>query len=234
MDKNKDLPPTRYVAILSDIIDKIQLNLKKYEQLHPVAFLLNEKKMEIFASDFSNEKQKNYFAELLKQSARKMNADAVCFVAESWTLPDKYRTKEDMDRILKQYGSISEFPERVEIVAIMLETREGKWTGMADIKPAKKGRKMAGLSWMKADMMEGRFSHLLPVKYATPQEVTAFISKARTKLVAAGFDPDAIMDKKSIIQIMDEMTRHAPVENLTDEMLDGFIQSLVDNKPEDM
>lgn len=234
MDKNKDLPPTKYVAILSDIIDQIQSNLKKHDQLVPLAYLLNQKEMAIFASQFDDEKQKNYFSELIKQHASKINADAICFVAESWTLPEKYRNKADMTRILKQYGSISEFPERVEIIAISLETREGKWTGMGDIKPAKKGRKMTGLKWMKVEMMEGRFSHLLPVKYPTPQEVAAFMSKARTKLVAAGFDPDAIMEKKSIIQIMEEMTRHAPIERLTDEMLDSFIQTLVDNKPADI
>jgi hypothetical protein len=232
MDNKKNHPPAKYVAVLSDIIDKVQQNLKNHDQLLPVAFLLNDKKMQIFGSTLDNETDKNYFAELLKQSASKMNADAICFVAESWTLPEKYRNREDTERILKQYGMISEFPEKIEIIAINLETREGTWTGMGDIRPAKKGRKMTGLTWMKSEIMEGRFTHLLPVKYPTPKQVKDFSSKAREKLLKFGFNPDAKIAKRSIIQIMEEMVRNTPVENLTDEMLDGFISDLVKNKPD--
>jgi len=234
MDKKNNHPPAKYVAILSDIIDKVQKNLKNYDQLLPVAFLLNTKKIEVLALPMGNEDEKNYFAEVLKQRASRFDAEAVCFIAESWTLPEKYRGTDDFERIIKQYGSISNFPEKIEIIAITFETRDGTWTGMGDIKPAKKGRKMTGLTWIKAEIMGGRFAHLLPVKYATPQQVNEYISKARIKLIAAGFDPDAIMETRSIIQIMEEMIRHAPIESLTDEMLDKFIQSLVENKPDDM
>lgn len=236
MENNVKQPPAKYVSFLSKIIEQAQQNLKNHSQLSPVAFLISHasKKTEILGSGFSNPDEKDFFAETVKQRASKMQADAICFLAESWTLPQKYQTPDMVQSILKKYGSVSNFPERKEIVMINLETDEGVWVGMSDLKPAKKGKKMVGIKWQKSPELHGRFANLLPIKYASPQQVEEFIAKARTKLIDAGLEPDAIMEERSIIQIMDSMVRHAPLKNLTDEMLDDFIQTLLDNKPEDM
>lgn len=236
MNNDQNRPPAKYVKFLSDIIEKAQQNLKNHTQLLPIAFLINHenKKTEIISSNFNDEHEKDYFAETVKQRASKIQADAICFLAESWTLPEKYHSKDMMDTIIKKYGTISNFPERKEIVMINLETNEGIWVGMSDLKLAKKGKKLVGFKWMKSPEIHGRFANLLPIKYANPQQIKEFIIKARNKLVKAGFDPDKIMDKNSIIQIIEKMIPNAPVNRLTDEMLDDFIQSLVDNKPDEL
>ena len=59
MDNKKDHPPVKYVAILSNIIDKVQKNLKNHDQLLPVAFLFNEKKMEVLASPMGDSEEKD-------------------------------------------------------------------------------------------------------------------------------------------------------------------------------
>jgi hypothetical protein len=236
MANNDNQPPAKYVSFLSKIIKLAQQNLKNDSQLLPVAFLISHasKKTEILGSDFSNPEEKDFFAETVKQRANKMQADAICFLAESWTIPEKYQKPDMVQSILKKYGSVSNFPERKEIVLINLETNEGVWVGMSDLKPAKKGKKMVGIKWMKSPELQGRFANLLPVKYPTPKQIEEFIAKARVKFKVAGFDPDAIMEKRSIIQILESMIQKAPLNRLTDEMLNGFVQSMVDNKPEDM
>jgi hypothetical protein len=236
MGNNTDYPPAKYTVFLNKIIEQAQQNLKNHSQLLPIAFLISHenKKTELVGSNFSDVNEKDYFAETVRQRASKIQADAICFLAESWTVPEKYQNKDMVESILQKYGQISNFPEKKEIVMINLETTDGLWIGMSDLKPAKKGKKIVGFKWMKSDNLHGRFANLLPVKYATPKQVKEFIEKARVKLVKAGFEPDAIMETRSIIQIMEEMIRQAPVNNLTDEMLDGFIRSLLSNKPDNL
>lgn len=228
-DKNIH-PPAKYVSLLNKIIEQIQKNLKSQEQLLPVAFLLNQesKKTEIIGLPFKNEEDKDYHAEMLRQKASRMQADAICFLSEAWTLPKKYTSKDMVKSILQKYGEIANFPEKVEIVIINFETHEGIWTGIADIKPAKKGRKMVGLHWTKAENIAGRFTHLLPVKYGTPEQIKIFIDKAREKLIAVGINPDEVLEKKSFVNIIEEIARQSPAENLNDEMLDYMISSILE------
>ncbi len=166
MADKEAFPPAKYVKFLNMVIEKMQQNLKNFPKLLPVAFLLNNEtnKTQIIGMPFRNEEDKESCAAMLKDRAIEMQADAICFLSEAWTLPEKYRTKEMIDSILQQYGEIANFPERMEIVTIQLETYEGIWMATGSIREAKKGRKISGLRWMNANQAEGRFVHLLPSK----------------------------------------------------------------------
>lgn len=228
MANDKELPPLRYTNFLNHVVDKLQKNLKNSSQLVSVAFLINDEnqKIEIIPLTFKDDAEKDYAVEIIKQRASKWKADAICMLSEGWALPTKYQNPEDTNRILNEYGQISNFPEKVDIVFLNLETREGLWTGIGHIKPAKKGRKISGFAWKKVSGMEGRFSNMLPVKYPTPTEVDNFVLKFREKFRKAGIDPDKIMQTKSAAQIVDALARQSPVEALNEDMIDYLIEKI--------
>lgn len=220
-------PPAEYAGVISNVLDKVRHNLKVHDQLLSVAFLINleQGKIELVAGEFDGEDAKDYFSETVRQRASRMQAEAICFVSEAWTLPEKYSTQEDIERIRKVYGSISEFPEREEIIMVSLETHDGMWMARSGIAPAKKGRKPTGFSWLKADGMTGRFAHLLPPRYASPQQVSTFLQLARYKMVAVGLNPDMVMEEHSLISLLEKHVRNAPASRLTEEVIDALIAS---------
>lgn len=218
-------PPAEYAGVIGNILDKVKHNLKAHDQLLSVAFLINleQGKIELVAGEFDGEDAKDYFSETVRQRASRMQAEAICFVSEAWTLPEKYSTQEHIDRIRNVYGSISAFPEREEIVMVSLETHDGLWMARSGIAPAKKGRKPTGFSWVKADGMTGRFAHLLPPRYATPQQVSSFLQLARYKMVSVGLNPDTVMEEHSLIGLLEKHVRNAPAAKLTEEVIDALI-----------
>lgn len=222
-------PPAEYAGLLGTIMEKVQQNLKAHDQLLPVAFLINLKKnkIDVVAANFADDAAKDFFAETVRQRASRFEAEAICFASEAWSLPEKYSTKEHMDRIYRVYGSLSNFPEREEIVMLSLQTHDGLWMATSRISTAKKGRKATGFKWMKSDGSDGRFTKLLPPKYATPEEVDTFLQLARYKMVEAGLDPDEKQGDRSLIQILESHSRNAPAARLTEEVLDALIQKFI-------
>ena len=57
-----------------------------------------------------------------------LKPDAVIFLTEAWALNTKTMNKEKADAELEKYGSVSQHPDRFDILAIVLHRADGKPT----------------------------------------------------------------------------------------------------------
>lgn len=220
-------PPAQYVAHIAHALDHARRILKSGDELMPAAFVINTARRTclIVGGAFKSNDDKDYFAESVRQAASKHAADAVLMLSEVWSLHAKDRDR--YDAIRDQYGSLEHYPGRRDQLMVKLESRAGNWLGLADLLPAKKGRKPGGVQWFSSndpdDRHSGRFSHLLPVIYATPDQVAAFLADARAKLAAAGIDGDAQLHRHSLLEILEAHVRQAPADKLTPDVVDSLI-----------
>lgn len=217
-----DALPPAYVPFLADLIEHTRKMVRKHDQLPPLAFLMRGGKLAgpVLAAEFPDDRAKDYFAETVRQAASRHRADGIAMVSETWTLPAVDR--EEFERNRDKYKQIADHPNRVDSVMVKLETVDGDWIGVATIEPGQKGRKMGALRWMKPDGSAGRFSHLLPVQYATPAQVDAFVELIRAALRKAGVDPDYRFSDtgRTVLEPVIRHARQAPAKMLTQETAD--------------
>lgn len=223
--KEKEPIPPRYAATVASVIDSANKLLKTHAQLMPIAFVINDadKKLIPVGAQFPDIDAKDYFAETIKQMASRHNADAIIFLSESWGLSDVDARAWVAGDNAKYDYLMENHPRRLDQLMVQLECRDGCWLGRANLLPAKKGRKTGRFEWFKAGQTEGRFTHLLPVQYATPEQCEAFLRMAREKLLAAGIDCDRKFATRSMMDILREHIHNAPADKLTAAMLDEFI-----------
>lgn len=147
--------------IIAKIIQGARENVKANECLLPVFFIGNHDGMKIIAAPFENEHEKAMAAWVVKETAKRENADFVLFVAESYTIKDQAAVKEFLANRDK-YPSLSEHPQAIEVVVFSLETHSGRHIGMAEIA---KDRALQEIKWSdNTTKTEGRFACLLPNK----------------------------------------------------------------------
>jgi hypothetical protein len=88
---------------------------------------------------------------------------AYVFINEVWTLEKPERTREQVDALLKQYGSLEHVPGRVENVLLMGEDAKGMVYGKMVInRPEGREPYLSKLEIQHPDSMEGRMIGLLP------------------------------------------------------------------------
>ncbi|MDZ4255327.1 MAG: hypothetical protein U1A72_22390 [Sulfuritalea sp.] len=108
---------------------------------------------------------KDRSAREIQSAALVLEADFVFAIMEAWSLrPDKMP---QMDAILDKYGSIGASPYAVDVCSFSLETRRGVWVAQALIKPkgiSKKKRTIGKVEFRYYTEVQGRFTHLLPMK----------------------------------------------------------------------
>lgn len=115
-------------------------------------------------TDTSGPQEKSESAEHARTVAAMQGADFVFSIGETWAL-----SPEDVPKhanILKKYGSISQYPGRVDTFFIYLECQEGLFSVMAPIlaaPPSKKKRRL-GKPWVvKVDHALGTLAQILPL-----------------------------------------------------------------------
>ena len=108
---------------------------------------------------------KDRSAREIQAAALVLEADFVFAIMEAWSL--RQDKMPQMDAILDKYGSIGASPYAVDVCSFSLETRRGVWVAQAQIKPkgiSKKKRTIGKAEFRYFSEVQGRFTHLLPMK----------------------------------------------------------------------
>lgn len=159
--------PPAYRPYVDPIVAKAKGFLENGEKLTPIAFVgsfTNEQVIPI-QLDSRTDEGKDRSAEIIAATAQSINADFVFSVMEAWGLPKKYMNR--VDEIYDKYGSIANFPHRLDVATFMLETRHGMWLAQCTIlpkPPSKKRRTFMPPEFVFGNEMQGRFANLLPEK----------------------------------------------------------------------
>ncbi len=160
-------PPVAYLAVVNPLIEQARRLLESGEKLLPFAFVGNLTTRQILAVQLNNESEhsKDQSAAAIKMAALHSQADFVFTIMEVWSLrADKISQHAS---IIDKYGSIGASPYAVDVCSLMLETRHGMWVAQPQIKAkgiSKKKRTIGTVEFRFFSEVEGRFSHLLPVK----------------------------------------------------------------------
>lgn len=228
MTPNENNPPANLDWLIGGLVDQVRQNLERDGHLAPVVFVIRTDKREIdvVSGSMGSTKEKDYIAEAVRQRARRMQADAICLVTEAWSLPPE--DAPHAQKICEQYGSLSSYPGRIEIVAISIETTDGVWMAQAPITRTQGKPSIELPTWYKAEASSGRFMHLLPVIHATPAEVDALLARIGERLVERGAPSDvAVM----VVRKMEPMLRQAPRKAVAafplEEMVNKVVEDLV-------
>ena len=206
-------PPAAYAVLIEGMLQTARDTLRENELVPPCAMLLlNGEVVDIIFAQFNDVRTKDQFAETVRQRASRFKPEAIATLTEAWGLPKEYQTREAMTAFREQYQAVSEAPFKIDILVLQLETYDGDWIGRAEVREADVGRTMGAMDWLKADHMGGRFTHFLPVRYGTPEQVEHALDVVRVVCEDAGFDvPQDILAK------LRPMMAQAPAENLSDE-----------------
>lgn len=114
-------------------------------------------------TDTSSEETKDACAQHARRVAQLQQADYVLNIGETWALAPE--DVPNYQSILARYGSISNYPRRVDTLHIYLECAEGIFGAMSRIRPmppSKKRRTLAAPQVLKADESQGRLAGILP------------------------------------------------------------------------
>ncbi len=160
-------PPAVYLEIIHPLINKAREFLEAGEKLQAIAFvgnLVTRETIPVLIQQQTNE-EKDQSARNIQSAALVLEADFVFTIIEAWSLrADKVP---QMDAILDKYGSIGASPYAIDVCSLMLETKRGVWVAQPLIKPkgiSKKKRTIGAPEFRFFTEVDGRFSHLLPVK----------------------------------------------------------------------
>ena len=159
--------PPAYRPYVDPIVAKAKSFLESGEKLLPIAFVgsFSSEQVIPIQLDSRTDEGKDRSAATIAATAQSINADFVFSVMEAWGLPKKYMNR--IDEIYDKYGSIANFPHRLDVATFMLETRHGMWLAQCTIlpkPPSKKRRTIMPPEFVFGNEMEGRFANLLPVK----------------------------------------------------------------------
>jgi len=161
--------PSGYRNIIDPLIATARDILERGEPLQHMVFVgnLTTGETAIVPIDTRSEEAKDASADLLRRLAASRQADFVFSIMDSWGLPPNKMSQ--MDEILERYGSIGASPYRVDIVALLLETRYGMWVAQMPVKPkgpSKRKRTFGVPEFKHYHGAQGRFADLLPEKIA--------------------------------------------------------------------
>ena len=160
-------PPQAYMDVVGPLIDKAREFLENGQQLQPFAFVGNLATRQIIPVTIQpgSSEDKDRSAREIQAAALVLEADFVFAIMEAWSL--RQDKMPQMDAILDKYGSIGASPYAVDVCSFSLETRRGVWVAQAQIKPkgiSKKKRTVGKAEFRYFSEVQGRFTHLLPMK----------------------------------------------------------------------
>ena len=159
--------PPAYLRHIEPIVAKAKGFLENGEALTPMAFVgsfTNNTVIPVML-DSSNNDTKDRSATMIAAAAAQAEADYVFTVIEAWALPKKYLSR--VDEIYEKYGSLANFPHRMDVASFSLETRHGTWVAQCTIlpkPPSNKRRTIMPPQFVFGDAAQGRFANLLPAK----------------------------------------------------------------------
>ncbi len=159
--------PPAYLRHIEPIVEKAKGFLENGEALTPIAFVgsFSDNTVIPVILDSSDDETKDRSAAMIAAAAAQAEADYVFTVIEAWALPKKYLNR--VEEIYEKYGSLANFPHRLDVASFTLETRHGTWIAQCTIlpkPPSKKRRTIMPPQFVWGDAAQGRFANLLPVK----------------------------------------------------------------------
>lgn len=148
--------------MIQKTIQMIREDLPTMDQVPPVFFVGNATDICVVVADsFNGDAEKDQVAQQVGLLAKKMKADFILFVSESYVLRDPVAAQEYLDNREKYEYSVSKHPKAEEVVMFMLETGTSHTTGLA---PVLAGRVMGDVEWTSMPGTSGRFANLLGKK----------------------------------------------------------------------
>lgn len=164
------LMPAVLRKITQGIIRQAREHLLRDGALTPFAFVLNQNSGMIvpLMLDLSGPDTAARSTEAIASIARVLRADAVATLVEAWALPPS--CPHDIDAVLREYGSISAYPQRMDVVALHVETADGAWEGRAQVAadPVTGRRTMAEIVLNPAEPASTDFARVLNRDSRTP------------------------------------------------------------------
>lgn len=127
--------------------------------------------MQVVPIDTSDDQGKDASALVARRVATYMDADFVVLVTEAWALPPNKVA--EAEAILEKYGSVGNYPKRLDVAWFTLETQEGLFNASAPIlpvPPSKKRRKLGQVSWLRADESGGMLAGILARRDSSQSE----------------------------------------------------------------
>lgn len=125
--------PARYRSVVWGIVEATSAVINNGGQVSPCVIIGSTSAGEARRIDISlgshESKQRSF--ELARQAASEIEADFAITTIESWSLTPQDRPRRD--EICAKYGSLREYPGRVEAAWFVLETLEGSFASQAAI-----------------------------------------------------------------------------------------------------
>lgn len=156
--------PQQYLALVEHFIATARAIAEKGEGIQNILFIgsLEKGKSVSMLMDAASADEKEAAGEHARRVAEMLDADYSLTVGEAWSLTPRDTARSEA--ILEDYGSVGNYPGRIEIAAFMLETRYGTWAGQAPIKfkgASKKKRTFGKVEFLKVDRSEGRLANII-------------------------------------------------------------------------
>lgn len=106
-----------------------------------------------------NNVAKDVAAALVRWTAKNMKADATIMVTEAWSLSEA--DSKHYQAIMDKYGSIGEYPGKLDVLMVSVQTRAGAWTGRAPIETKGEARRCGPLEVIRPNISTGRLMNFL-------------------------------------------------------------------------
>ena len=162
--------PSHLRPIIQALIGAVRATLEQGKPPHSAALIGDSvhHRLTDVQIDSSSQEAKEVSAALIREVAALLEADFVLAIIDGWGLPsDK---QQDIEAILKEYGSIGESPFKVDVFSFFLFTKEGEFAAQTEVSyPSDSApqRTFGPVEFTRTDL-RGIFSDLLPQKPAGP------------------------------------------------------------------
>lgn len=118
----------------------------------PMFYISKGEKMEMVACPFRDEFEKVSAGNFIREKAKKMEADFVMFVSESWALA---LTKEEQDEFQanrEKWPQVKDHPKAIDIIMFQYQSKDALWLGKSKVTIAEDGSKSVDpCEWVKTD-----------------------------------------------------------------------------------
>ena len=163
-EMNQNLIPEPHHSQIARFIREADASIRNGGEI-PAALILSNSKTgtkQVLILDMRTAPEKEASFGIARAISRRLGADTVFFMSETWTLTpeDRPRTNE----ILNRYGSLSAYPNRQDTASFMVGTLTGWYLAQCPIFTCKSkiARRKLGLAkWCPADMVDGYLAKIL-------------------------------------------------------------------------
>lgn len=116
-----------FKELITDFVDKAEKQLIKDNELLPVCLLItHDNELIIIPMNFSDNKEKNKYSNIIKIIAAEINAQMSVFISETWTISCGSEKKSDeIRKHMDQGGSLENVAGRNEVLCVSGESRDG-------------------------------------------------------------------------------------------------------------